>query len=258
MLALLLAVAAPDLPSVYRVLQAEVRSAAPQPIDELLEQIRQAPNPTEESKLLDSLASRCGGLDFAEEAKVVSFLSGRTGRSRYALGRCASWLDTSYEEAIRALIDKPDTYALRGLVEAVKRLDRAPLSLADEVVDAGLDALRDATLYQDKVYSALLLYNALSSRSFIRLDADFESVVLVPMENVPAWVQGPHHNADYRWAMMRLLQRGAWRHGNADGELLRHRAREVFRQLGELDPDARLRQLAREWAQARVLNAVPA
>lgn len=249
MLALLLAVAAPDLPSVYRALRAEIRPVAPRPIDEVLEEIRRAPNPAEEAKLLDKLVHRCGGLDFGDEAKVVSFLSQRTGRSRYALGRCASWLDTSYEEAVRALIEAPDTYALRGLVEAVKRLDRASLSLADDVVRAGLDSLRDSTLHADKVYSALLLYNALGSRSFIRLDPGFESVVLVPMENVGAWVQAPRHDADYRWAMMRLLQRGAWRFGDPDGQRLRLRAREVFRQLGELDPDPRLRQLARQWSQ---------
>lgn len=249
MLALLLAVAAPDLSSVYRTLQAEVRPAAPPPIDEVLEEIRRAPNPTEESRLLDSLVHRCGGLDFADEAKVVSFLSARKGRSRYALGRCASWLDSSYEDAVRSLIEEPDTYALKGLVEAVKRLDRASLRLADDVVDAGLETLRASTLYQDRLYSALLLYNALSARTFVRLDADFESVVLVPMENTGAWVQTPEHNADYRWAMMRLLRLGAWRSMDQDAGRLRHRAREVFRQLGELDPDPRLRQLARQWAQ---------
>lgn len=253
------------------------RIAAPS-LDELLDTLRHSTDRKVQLETLETISYRAGALDSADQNRLVSALqdmsySGFTspeirGKCLDTLAKSAAWFTDSFavKKAVLVLTDvaaekEPSSmaaykdYALMGLTRVAGHLPSGDQTLEETVVTTVLDVHYDGSSAKEKLLSLLVLQKYLDARGpsllyykqqlLRRVEAELVSPIA---GNVDAWVFSPDHDRDYRYLMMRCLYVVSYSRVNQPDDI-RHRIREIFVQLSQVERDGTLREMARMYAQ---------
>ncbi|MFA6317280.1 MAG: hypothetical protein WC943_07670 [Elusimicrobiota bacterium] len=232
---------------------------------ELIETLRSIDNWTrgvtaeEEMLLVAALQSAASNpvLDASVRAKAVD-----------SLGRACLWLqsDVRLSDAFLALVDivKADhpldnrrdlrLPALMGLARAIHRVPSFNRSLVESILNASFDVIHDNSAAQENILALAVVQKYLLSHGSADLfrcrglDRRFEAEILGPVEmNLPSLYGDMNRPLEYRYHLVRALILVGWsRH--ADQSNLRHRCRQVLRNMEPLETDPQLRRLVETYS----------
>jgi hypothetical protein len=244
-----------------------VRRLSPPSVDALLGELKDADR-RRQMEILDELPLRAGTADSAAQHRLAWALRDLAdsqqaapevrARSLYALGRCERWMgdaaaqkdaiETLETEALRDDMNRLtlQPYALEGLVEAAGRLPRADQSVADGVAETALEVLRRQRPALERTLAARVLAVELASTAvqplWQKLGGRFDDELLRPAEGAGGCYDPNRNSVEARLFMMQVLDRLAW--GALDSGV-RHRVKQIFRQMSENEPEPQLKRLAR-------------
>lgn len=180
------------------------------------------------------------------------------------LGRACLWLESDIRladafgflaEVVKAdhpLDSRRDLRlpALMGLSRAIHRVPSFNRALVESILDASFDVLRDNNAAQENILAMAVVQKYLSNRGsqdlfqYGGLDRSFEDAVLRPVEtNLTGLYGDMNRPVEFRYNLIRSLILVGWSRYADDQSHMRHRCRQVLRNMEPLERDPQLRRL---------------
>jgi hypothetical protein len=253
---------------------AGARQAALPTLDDLLGALLDAREPVRQLDALKELALRSGAFPQEDQLKLVagvaSAVESKTNSSAVrlqaleTLGKTAPALrDTEAARTVVTVLTEaahrsgpayPDDYrvfAMLGLSQAAGRLPWIDRKSDELVILTALDGLRDARSAREATLSMLTLSGYIDSRGaglVLRtpaLEQRLKAQLIEPLSaGTSALYSDARADSDYRYFLIQVLS-GLARSKEQAALDVAPRARAILGLMGESEPDARLRQIAR-------------